>query len=79
MLLLQNADFLYLTGVSQSGLLAAIKAGPRGSPATYTLFVPPATPERDVWDGARLNAEAAVDLFGADDAFPMSEVMPHHP
>lgn len=71
---LQNADFLYMTGVGQSGLLAAIKASPGGSSTTYTLFVPPATPERDIWDGERLNAEAAVELFGAHAAFPMTEV-----
>ena len=66
-----------MTGVGQCGMLAAIKAGTGGEPVSYTLFVPPATPERDIWDGQRLNTGAALELFGAHAAYPMNEVRPH--
>ena len=30
------------------------------------------------WDGARIDADAAIDVFGADEAYPMSQVSPVH-
>jgi hypothetical protein len=50
----QSGDFLYLTGISQSGALAAITAGSGGSAPHFTLFTPSIEPERERWDGARL-------------------------
>jgi Aminopeptidase P, N-terminal domain len=44
------------------------------SGAAFTLFVPDFDPAKELWDGARLNCEAAVEVFGADAAFPLSEV-----
>ena len=70
----QRGDFLYLTGVTQSGLVAAITARGSGAAPRFTLFTPPSLAERDRWDGARMRPEAAAEIFGADDAYPCTEV-----
>ena len=77
----QSGDFLYLTGITQSGLLAAITARGEGVAPRFTLFTPPSLPERDRWDGARMRPEAAAEVFGADEAYPSTEVRTHvsHP
>lgn len=65
----QSADFLYLTGITQPYALAAVDSSRR-----YTLFVPDPDAWREQWDGARLGAEAAEAVFGADEALPLSKV-----
>ncbi|KAK9811610.1 hypothetical protein WJX72_006911 [[Myrmecia] bisecta] len=65
----QDADFLYLTGIQQQAV-AVIESAASGG--VYTLFVPQS--EKAQWDGARMNCDAAVDVFGADDAYPMTEL-----
>ena len=74
----QDADFLYLTGITQQAV-AIISAPSLPELARYTLFVPNASLERERWDGASLNCEAAVRVFGADDAYPVSEVAASYP
>ena len=73
----QDADFLYLTGVSQQAVATISAPSPCG-PARYTLFVPNASLERERWDGASLSCEAAVHVFGANEAYPVSEVAQMH-
>lgn len=69
----QDADFLYLTGIVQQAV-AVISAPSSPDHVQYTLFVPNASLERERWDGASINCEAAVHVFGADEAYPVSEV-----
>ena len=71
----QDADFLYLTGIVQQAV-AIISAPSLPNRSQYTLFVPNANLERERWDGASINCEAAVHMFGADEAYPVSEVAP---
>lgn len=40
----------------------------------FILFVPDECPRTRLWDGGRLSVEAAKRVFGADEAFPMSQV-----
>ena len=40
----------------------------------FILFVPDECPRARLWDGGRLSVEAAKRVFGADEAFPMSQV-----
>jgi len=40
----------------------------------FVLFVPDECPRTRLWDGGRLSCEAARRVFGADEAFPMSQV-----
>ena len=38
------------------------------------LFVRPKDREREIWDGYRAGAEGAVEQYGADAAYPVSEL-----
>lgn len=65
----QSADFLYLTGISQPHVVAAVDASRR-----FTLFVADVDDYREQWDGARLGPQAATELFGAHEAYPLSQL-----
>lgn len=64
-----DADLQYLTGVVQPGAVAVLRAD-----AHLTLFVSDRDAWRETWDGARLSESAAVDCFGAAEAYPLSEM-----
>jgi Xaa-Pro aminopeptidase len=66
----QDSDFFYLTGFEEPDALAVIKPE---ADKTYTLFVRPRDPEREIWDGRRAGVDGAVSDFGADEAFPVAE------
>jgi len=66
----QDSDFFYLTGFEEPDALAIVKPE---ADKTYTLFVRPRDPEREIWDGRRAGVEGAVNDFGADEAFPAAE------
>lgn len=66
----QDSDFFYLTGFDEPEAIAVIKASPH---QTYTLFVRPRDPEREIWDGRRAGIEGARKDFGADESFPIVE------
>ena len=40
----------------------------------FILFVPDECPRSRLWDGGRLSVASAKRVFGADEAFPMSQV-----
>lgn len=65
----QNADFQYLTGIIQPGPIATIQSDGR-----YTLFVPDEDAWSSTWSGDKVNVDAALACFAADDAFPLSEM-----
>lgn len=70
----QNADFHYLTGWNEPGaalVLEKSRTSERGY--TMTLFARAKDPQGEVWEGPRNGLEAAVDLFGADEAWPLDE------
>lgn len=71
----QDADFLYFTGLTQQGV-ALVESAASSSRGRYSLFLPQSTPSEAVWDGHRISCEAAVDSFGADEAWPIGE-LPH--
>ncbi|HEU0053910.1 MAG TPA: Xaa-Pro aminopeptidase [Longimicrobium sp.] len=58
----QSSPFRYLTGVTEPG--AALVMVREGGNARSTLFVLPRSPQREVWEGARLGAERATALSG---------------
>ena len=68
----QDSDFYYLTGFTEpeSVLVLATEHPDHAS----VLFVRPRDPDREVWDGARAGVDGAVKDFGADAAFPISEL-----
>jgi Xaa-Pro aminopeptidase len=68
----QDSDFYYLTGFPEPDALAVFAPGrPDGE---FLLFCRERDPEKEVWTGRRVGLEGARDRYGADDAFPISEL-----
>ncbi len=68
----QDSDFHYLTGFDEPDAVAALVPGrPNGE---FVLFCRERDPARAIWDGRRAGTEGAVAEFGADDAFPISDI-----
>lgn len=67
----QDSDLYYLTGFDEPETVAVLRPD---AEKPFTLFVRPRDPEREVWDGARAGCEGAVERFGADAAYPISEL-----
>lgn len=68
----QNSDFVYLTGFPEPDAFAVI--APKRKDGEYVLFCRPRDPEREQWDGRRAGVEGATADFGADQAYPLSEL-----
>jgi len=68
----QDSDFYYLTGFGEPESVAVLIPG--REQAEYILFVRDRDPLRETWDGRRAGPEGAVARFGADDAFPISDI-----
>ncbi|KAJ2820912.1 aminopeptidase [Coemansia erecta] len=70
----QDSDFYYLTGWNEPDSVAVIQKSQfakRGY--TMTMFIRPKEPEKELWEGPRSGLEAAVAVFGADEARPVRE------
>lgn len=68
----QDSDFLYLTGLDEPDSVAVLTN--RHPEHRFVLFVRPRDAEREAWDGPRAGVEGAVATYGADVAFPISEL-----
>lgn len=68
----QNSDFVYLTGFPEPDAFAVI--APKRKDGEYLLFCRPRDPEREQWHGRRAGVEGAIALFGADQAYPLSDL-----
>jgi Xaa-Pro aminopeptidase len=67
-----DSDFYYLTGFAEPESVAVLVPGrPQGE---YILFVRDRDPARETWDGRRAGPAGAVRDFGADDAFPITDI-----
>ncbi|PVU88981.1 hypothetical protein BB561_005623 [Smittium simulii] len=70
----QNADFFYLTGWNEpNSVLVIEKSSVASRGYKMVMFVLPKDPTREMWDGPRSGIEEAVNLFGADEAYPINE------
>ncbi|KAF3453936.1 hypothetical protein FNV43_RR04377 [Rhamnella rubrinervis] len=70
----QDADYSYLTGCQQPGGVAVI-----GHDCGFCMFMPEATPHDVIWQGQIAGANAALEVFKADRAYPMrklKEILP---
>ncbi len=67
----QNSDFTYLTGFPEPEAIAVLIPG-RGD-GEFVLFVRPKDREREIWDGRRAGPQGARRLYGADQAWDLSE------
>ena len=68
----QDSDFQYLTGFNEPEAVAVLAPG--RAQAEYILFVRERNPERETWDGRRAGPSGAKRDFGADDAFPITDM-----
>jgi len=68
----QDSDFQYLSGFPEpEAVIALIPGREHGE---YVLFCRERNAEREQWDGLRAGQEGAIRDFGADDAFPISDI-----
>jgi Xaa-Pro aminopeptidase len=68
----QDSDFLYLSGFSEHDAMIVLL--PRGISGHSILFCRERDPEREMWDGSMVGVEGAIEQFGFDEAFPVSEM-----
>jgi Xaa-Pro aminopeptidase len=68
----QDSDFHYLTGFPEPG--AVVVLIPKRKHGEYILFCRERDPHMETWHGRRAGLEGARDLYGADDAFPITDI-----
>ena len=67
-----DSDFFYLTGFAEPEAVAVLVPGrPQGE---FILFCRERDPLMETWNGRRAGTEGAVEQFGADDAFPITDI-----
>jgi len=67
-----DSDFYYLTGFPEPEAVAVLIPGrPDGE---YLLFCRERDPEKELWTGRRAGLEGACETYGANDAFPISDL-----
>ncbi|MFC1641178.1 aminopeptidase P N-terminal domain-containing protein [Myxococcota bacterium] len=67
----QDSDFYYLTGLEEPGSVLVLASS---TEKPFTLFVLPRDPRQEAFDGPRVGIEGAIRDFGADQAWPHSEL-----
>ena len=68
----QDSDFLYLSGFSEPDAMMVLLPQDKGGRSI--LFCRERDPQREMWDGLMAGTEGAVEQFGFDEAFPISEM-----
>lgn len=68
----QNSDFLYLTGFNEPDAVALFIPGREAG--EFILFCLDKDPLAERWTGIRAGTQGAVSQYGADQAFPLSEL-----
>ena len=68
----QDSDFLYLTGFNEPKSVAVIVPGREKS--EYILFCREKDPKMEQWTGRMAGLEGAVEVYRADDAFPIDDI-----
>jgi Xaa-Pro aminopeptidase len=67
-----DSDFYYLTHFAEPEAVAVIVPGREHG--EYILFCREKNPEKEIWEGRRAGLEGARAIYGADDAFPVSDI-----
>ncbi len=68
----QDSDFYYLSGFAEpEAVICIIPNRPQGE---FILFCREKDREREIWDGYRAGVEGAIEIFGADDSYPISKL-----
>lgn len=68
----QDSDFFFLTGFAEPDSVAVFDPGHEREP--YVLFVRPRDPDAEAWNGRRAGVEGAIERYGADGAYPITEL-----
>jgi len=68
----QDSDFFFLTGFAEPDAVAVFD--PSHESERYVLFVRPRDPEQESWNGRRAGVTGGVERFGADAAYPLSDL-----
>jgi len=68
----QDSDFYYLSGFAEPDAVTVIVPG-RDS-GEYVLFCRERDELKEQWNGSRAGPDGAVELHGADDAFPIDDI-----
>ena len=68
----QDSHFHYLTGFPEPDAVAVLVPG--RAHAEYLLFVRERDREQELWEGPRAGTEGAIEHYGADDAFPITDI-----
>ena len=68
----QDSDFYYLTGFSEPDAVLLLLPGRKLGQCV--LFCRDRDPEMELWNGYRAGPEGACDDYGADDAFPITDI-----
>lgn len=66
----QNSDFLYLSGCLEQDSILVLEISEKSSKSI--MFLRPKDKNAELWDGIRTGPENAIELFGVDQAFPVS-------
>ncbi len=65
-----DSYFYYLSGFAEPEAVIALSAGDDGD--RHVLFCRERNEEREIWDGFRYGPDAAREIFGFDEAYPIS-------
>lgn len=68
----QDSDFYYLSGFSEEHAVLVLLPGREHG--EYVLFCQEKIKEQEIWTGRRVGPEAAPEVLGADDAFPVTDI-----
>ncbi len=67
-----DSDFYYMTGFPEPEAVAVLI--PDRKQGEFILFCREKDPEQEIWHGRREGLQQAIDYYGADDAFPISDI-----
>jgi Xaa-Pro aminopeptidase len=68
----QHSDLFYLTGFDEPDATLVMRPG--ADQERVVMFVRPRDPDQEVWDGRRAGVDGAKTRYGADAAYPTSEL-----
>lgn len=68
----QDSDFWYLSGFPEPEAVLVLVPGRKHGETL--LFCRDRDPEREAWDGPRAGPEGAVEAYGVDDAYPITDL-----
>lgn len=68
----QDSDFWYLSGFAEPEAVLVLVPGRKHGECV--LFCRERNPDKEAWDGPRIGQQDAIEKFGMDDAYPISDL-----